>query len=190
MVTNDSQRALRELESGNFARAGDYYTQASYQSLSQNSIIDRNTHQIGSGLDNLLRASLAYHRGGYDSRSQNRCHQGVAIARGFSELLDDSKAVAVIQEYIADFHGIGGLDGADDEYQSTLDHLDAAGIEYTHSYHSSPLSDGIISFSKYIFELADVKSEIEFEVIYDFANRVRYKKANMEKLLGEIDDPR
>lgn len=118
MTQNYAKSALESSESGDFAEAGDYYTQAAYQALAHNVITAGNGHQVGGGLDRLLRAALCYQRASLPSRARNRSEQGVLITRDLQQnVITDEKRSAVLQKFIADFHGIGNLEGADQAYQ-------------------------------------------------------------------------
>lgn len=178
-----SKRGRKQLEEGDFEQAGNNFTQASYQSLAHDSIAKANDHQIGAGLELMLRAALAYQRGGHTVRCRNRCEQGILITKDLQEhVVSDDKRKAVLQEYIADFHGIGRLEGTDQAYQEALDWLEEAELEYTISFHSSQISDTIIEFTLYLIQFVETKPDNELEIPYDFAGRVTYKRDVIDEL--------
>lgn len=188
MTTDDSHRALELTRGGEFAEAGDCYTQAAYDALAHDGITTGNEHQIGDGLDALLRAALSYRRAGVPDRCVNRCEQGILIASDLrSYVVDDDRKRAVLQEYVADFRGLGGMEEADRAYQETLDLLAEADVEYSTSLHTSPIADRIIGFTMYVSQWAETELSDELEVQYDFASRVRFKRDEMAGIIRSLE---
>lgn len=186
MAEEFAEKALTLTKRGAFEDAGDHYTQAAYQSLAHDAITTESEHQIGAGLERLLRAALCYRRAALPTRCRNRCEQGILIATDLQhDTVTAAPKVAVLQEYIADFHGLGGIDGADRAYRETLEQLTDAGIEYSTSLHSSPLADSIIEFTRYLSQWAEPDESLE--LVYDFAGRVSYKRREMNRILEAID---
>lgn len=187
MDENYSREGRDALNEGDFETGGDYYTQAAYQALALNSITKRSEHQIGGGLKYLHRAAVSYRRGGHTKRCQNRCKQGILITEDLLEnVVSDERKRAVLQEFIADFHGIGGLDGADEVYQETVRQYEDVDLAYTISYHSPPISDAIIEASQYLFKISDMRPGDEVEVPFDFKGRVLFKKNNIDSIVESI----
>lgn len=185
MPPDYTKQAIEHVDDGEFAVAGDYYTQAAYQILAHNSVRTGHVRQIGGGLDRLLRAALLYRVADEVDRCRNRSKQGILIAEDLrDEVVDDEREQAMLQEYIADFHGIGGLDGADQAYQDALDRLEAAGLEYTISFHSSPIADGVITFTRYLVGNSEPEPDDDLELTYDFAGRVAYKREAIDHLVA------
>lgn len=187
MSQNYAKSAFESSKSGDFAEAGDYYTQAAYQALAHDAITAGNDHQVGGGLDRLLRAALCYQRASLPSRARNRSEQGVLITRDLQQnVITDEKRSAVLQEFVADFHGIGNLEGADQAYRDALEKLAAADVEYTVSFHSVPIADSIIGFSRYLVQFAEREPDVE--LIYDFAGRVAFKRDEMETIVRSVSN--
>ena len=188
MTSNYYAKGLDAMKQGDFVAAGDFYTQSSYSRLSHNAIRDDNDRQVGGGLHSLLRAAINYRRGDHMERCRNRCEQGLLISRDLEQnVISDSKRLAVLQEFIADFHAVGGIDGMDEAYQEALKRLDDADLEYTISFHSSNLSDNIISFTLFLFQWAEENVEEHLETQYDFAGRVEYKRTHMDEILYYLE---
>jgi len=175
------------LEQERFEEAGTIYTVTAYRTLGHREMANGDDRQISGGLDRLLRATLSYRRAGRMDRCQNRAEQGILIARDIQEnVVEDPRRVAVLQEFIADFHGISGLEGYQQAYDDTLVKLRDADLEYSTSFLSSPLADKIIGFTFYLEQFAD--NEIgEVAIQFDFADRVRYKKREMQGIRASID---
>jgi hypothetical protein len=179
-MTDYYEKAHEHRDRGQFGVAADNYTQLAYQRLPDGAITGGAIGTASGGLEALLFAGFCYQISGTGRRATNRCEQGILIAEDLKQyVVSDSKEKAVIQEYIADFHGVGRLDGRDDAYQQALEELHDADLDYTVSYHSSPISDKIITFTKFISQWADRKPDDEKEIPFDFAGRVSYKRDNI-----------
>lgn len=187
MTVDYATEAHGLIDEGEFEEAGNLYTQASYQALSTGSVTSGDDHQIGAGLDALLRAALCYERAGSHERCRNRSEQGILVATDLQNaVLTDERRIAVLQEFVADFHGLGGLNGVKGAYQKALDDYEDAGIDYTIEYHSSPTADRIIGFTKYLVQWAENGPDEDVELVYDFAGRVKYKRREIEGIISSI----
>lgn len=189
MSTDYAGQALALVDQREFAQAGDYYTMGAYQALANGAVDPGNDHQIGAGLDRLLRAALCYRRAGRPGRCHNRAEQGVLIARDLRQhVATGPRRSAVLGEFVADFHGIGSLDGREEAYREALALLADAELEYTTSFHSSPIADAIVGFTRYLVQFAPREPDDSLELIYDFAGRVAYKREEMAAIVATLDD--
>lgn len=189
MAESYLQDAWDHLDNGEVSLAGDFFTQAAYQAFAHDAISEGRDQQVAYGLDGVLRAALCYRRAGSIDRCANRCRQGILVTEDLqANVIEDPRRIAVLQEFVADFHALGEFDGTDAAYESALEQLQAVDLEYTISFHSVPISDSIIGFTQYIVQFAEEEPDEDLELIYDFAGRVAYKREHMGDIVASLGE--
>jgi hypothetical protein len=125
-------QADRKRRKKEFEIAGNEYTVAAYTALGKSEL--RGTADISRGLSCLMSAAVCYRLHNEPARGANRCKQGILIGEDLRDnTFEDDLAQGAMWEHIGDFRTIGGLDGADDAYESARTLYSASGnpMEYT-----------------------------------------------------------
>jgi len=169
-------------DEGEFELAGEHYTYRAYDSLSDPLSVEH-------GLDAMLRAALNYRLAGIADRAKNRSQQGVLIAQDIrAHVLDDLQEKTLVQEFIADFHAIGRLEGTIEAYEEAIEMYENAGIATNPGLMSNGICDKIMMFTKYLAEGSE-KFEVE-EIdgpLFPHTTRVEFKMRNMDSLIDSME---
>jgi hypothetical protein len=115
-------------------RAGDEFTRAAWLSLADPrpdaglSPFDTDDRGwVGEGLRWLVVAAVAYRVAGRDGRASRRGVEGIAVARDLQGALSAPAQRACLDEFVADFRVVAGMDGAEDAYRDAEDAYRDAG---------------------------------------------------------------
>lgn len=174
--------ALDYAKRGEFELAGEQYTRAAYESLAAGFIAE-------DALDYMLRAALNYRLAGSMTRAENRCRQGILIGQDL-QARDNygSSEETLIQEFIADFHAVGRLEGATVAYETAIQMYEENGIENDPGLTHNGICDRAMGFFKYLTADLDDFAPEEYEETGGFhTSRVAYKMEHMDSLIESFE---
>jgi len=141
--------AVAALADRSYEAAGDAYTRAAWRGLAEpregRSPFDADEKGwVGGALGRLATAAVAYRVAGQAPRAKRRSVEGVAIARDLGIALDHPVQAACLDEFVADFRAVGGLDDPEDAYrEAAAAYRDAAeAIEDPREWATTPLFEG------------------------------------------------
>lgn len=142
--------AVAALGDRNYGAAGDGYTRAAWRGLAepregQSPFEADQKGWIGDPLARLATAGVAYRVAGHAPRAKRRGAEGIAIVGDLGTALDHPAQAACLDECIADFRAVGGLDGADDAYRKAAGaYEDAAdAVEDPRTWATTPLFEAV-----------------------------------------------
>lgn len=146
---------------GEFGAAGDYFTQRSYQTLSDGGVRGKNLNRTGEGLYYLLHAATNYRKDGVDSACRNRCEQGILLCEDTLDAVSEEFNRGALHEFMGDLRTIGSLDGEEDYYE--------AGKMYTDfGYSTSMTSEPLFRWNLRFFDDVLTASHYEIEDYVDW----------------------
>ena len=126
--------------------AGDAYTRAAWERLAvprpgQSPFDADEKGWVGEGLRFLVLAGVSYRVAGLPERATHRAVEGAAVARDLQHALADPVQRACLDEFVADFHTVGSLDGTAAAYDDAeTAYADAAGsVESVQAVATTPL---------------------------------------------------
>ena len=141
--------AVGALAARNYVAAGDAYTRAAWDRLAApregQSPFDADPKGwVGRALQRLALSGVCYRVAGRDDRATHRARESVAVAADLESALTAPGQRACLREFAADFHAIGGLDGAGDAYDDAerAYREDAPAIEDPQTLTTTPLFQG------------------------------------------------
>ncbi|CAM2893030.1 hypothetical protein [Halobacterium salinarum] len=158
---------------------------------------------VGSGLAHLAASTAAARVAGTPARATDRAVHGVAAARDLRRAYADTHPAraACFDEFIADFHALGGLDGVGDAYEdAAAAHREAAGsVASPQTLATTPLFEAAAVPVK---QLARGQADGEIAVSWDdlhggdpgdpgafLAHRATYKRQRLPGLVeAAVDD--
>lgn len=195
--------AIASLADRNYTAAGDAYTRAGRRVLSgpraDSGPFDEDEHGwVGIGLGYLCTASICYRVAGQRHRGTHRAVEGVAVARDLAAVTDHAVQRACFEEFIADLHVAGDLNGVDEAYdEATTAYRDAgAGIDDPQRWATTPLFEAAATpLTQVARSLADGEIAIEWEQLHGsdpadpaafLAERARYKRRRFPSLLERV----
>lgn len=176
---NQADRKRRNKE---FELAGNEYTVAAYTALAKSEL--RGTADISRGLSCLMSAAVCYRLSNEPARGENRCKQGILISEDLRDnTFEDDLVQGAMWEHIGDFRTIGGLDGAEDAYESARKLYSSSGnpMEYT----CTEEFDAIITI------FARLASSVGYDTSWEKfqstqLERIKCKTAEFSSILGNV----
>lgn len=197
------KEADRIRESGDFGKAGNYYTAAAheYAGTVTEHVFPEPDHTYAA-LSELLRATTCYRMTGDEFRVQNRCELGTLLAEDYIEYIDDQDyregSFADLRrgawpEYIGDLRTIAERDDADEAYDRAMKIYESAGsdidIVCAEGEHM-----GLIRFFMSIrrglgHEIPrDAPEQLTLEPETTFPEWLEYKRERLPSLLDQLEE--
>ncbi|MFB6295824.1 MAG: hypothetical protein ABEH66_03165 [Halobacteriales archaeon] len=198
--------AVAALANRDYEAGGDTYTRAAWRGLAepregQGPFDADEKGWVGGALGRLATAAVAYRVAGRTSRAKRRGVEGVAIARDLGSALDHPLQAACLDEFVADFRAVGGLDDPEEAYREAAGaYRDAAdGIEDPRAWATTPLFEGAAATIRQVARgLADGEIAVGWEDLHGddpgdpeafLARRTTYKRQRfpglIERAVGE-----
>lgn len=188
-------------------RAGDEFTRAAWLSLAdprpaeELSPFDADDRGwVGAGLRWLVVAAVAYRAAGRDVRATRRGAEGIAVARDLRTALDAPAQRACLDEFVADFRAVSGMDGINDAYADAADaYRDAAdSVDEPRRVATSPLFEAAAAPIKQVARgPANGEIAVEWEDLHGsdpadpgafLARRPTYKRQRFPSLVDRVVD--
>ena len=129
-----------------YRRAGDEYTRAGWRVLSdpREGIDPFDADEkgwVGDGLQYLATSAVCYRVADEDTRATRRGVEGVAVAKDLTAGLEHPVQHACLEEFVADFRTVAGLDGAEAAYREAETAYEDAGraVDNPQAWGTTPL---------------------------------------------------
>jgi len=197
--------AVGALADREYERAGDAYTRAAWDRLAEPrdglSPFDADERGwVGRPLQRLALSGVCYRVAERDERAANRARAGVAVASDLEHALDQPAQHACLLEFVADFHAIGGLDGAADAYDDAeAAYRDAAdSVDSVETLTTTPLFQAAADTLRQVARgPANGEIAVPWETLHgpdpgdvgDFlAHRARFKGQRFPSLVERVAD--
>ncbi|PSP20312.1 hypothetical protein BRC62_00345 [Halobacteriales archaeon QH_10_67_13] len=203
MSTREEYRdaAIAALGERAYERAGNEYTRAAWLGLAEpredvNPFTVDERGWVGRGLSHLVTAAAGYRVAGADARATRRGVEGVAVARDLRGSADPVQR-ACLEEFVADFRAIAGLDGAVEAYETAAQayRTAAEGIDDPQTKATTPLFEAAAAPLK---QLARSQANGEIAVTWEdlhgsdpnqpgafLAHRAEYKRQRLPGLIEQ-----
>ena len=195
--------AVGALADREYERAGDAYSRAAWDRLADPreglSPFDADERGwVGRPLQRLATAGVCYRVAGRDERATLRAREGVAVARDLETALDQPAQRACLREFAADFHAIGGLDGAGEAYDDAEQAYRDAGdtVDDVNTLTTTPLFQAAAGLLRQVArgpangEIAvpweDLHGPDPDDVEGFLAHRARFKRQRFGSLLTRV----
>lgn len=203
MPTREDYRddAIAALGERTYEQAGNEYTRAAWLGLAEpraevDPFVMGEHGWIGRGLSHLVGAAASYRTAGKEGRATRRGVEGVAIARDLRTGADPVQS-ACLEEFVADFRAVVGLDGATAAYESAAEayRTAAEGIDDPQTRATTPLFEAAATPLK---QLARGQANGEIAVTWEdlhgsdpgqpgafLAHRAEYKRQRLPGLIEQ-----
>lgn len=195
------ERAVEALADRRYERAGDAYSRAGWAHLSNPrpdlSPFDADEKGwVGRGVRSLALAGVAYRVAGESARATRRSVEGVAVSKDLRNALTEPAQQACLLEFAADFQVIGGMDGADDAYETAASAYSEGDIDSPQTWGTTPLFEAAADPIKQVARsTANGEIAIKWEDLHGsdpaqpgafLAHRVRFKRSRFPSLLETV----
>jgi len=197
--------AVGALADRDYVAAGDAYTRAAWDRLAapraDRSPFDADERGwVGRPLQRLALSGVCYRVAGRDDRAESRARAGVAVATDLRNALDQPAQRACLREFAADYHAIGGLDGAGEAYDDAeAAYRDAADtVDDVETLTTTPLFQAAADTLRQVArgpangEIAvpweDFHGPDPADVGAFLAHRARFKRQRFGSLLARVVD--
>jgi hypothetical protein len=201
--SDNRQAGIGALARRAYETAGDEYTRAAWHRLAtpregQSPFDADEKGWVGMGLQFCCVAAVAYRVAGKPARATRRGVEGVAVAKDLKTALDEPVQGACLDEFVADFRAVGGMDGVEDAYRTAeAAYEDAAdSVESPQVVGTTPLFEAAAAPLKQVARsLDDGEIAVRWEDLHGsdpadagafLAHRASYKRRRFPSLLDRV----
>ena len=196
--------AVSALADRAYERAGNEYTRAGWQTLAAprddlNGFEPDEKGWVGRGLAALAVAAVAYRVAGRPDRGTHRGVEGVAVAQDLTNTLTEPVQQACLAEFVADFRVVGGLNDAQEAYESAAEAYTKLGDGIEPQYWgTTPLFEAAAAPIKQVARSnANGEIAVKWEDLHGsdpdqpgafLEHRVRYKRQRFPMFVEQVVD--
>lgn len=199
--SDNRQAAIGALAARDYERAGDEYTRAAWHRLAapregQSPFENDEKGWVGTGLGFLCVAAVAYRVADLETRATRRSVEGISVANDLKSVLTEPVQQACLDEIVADFRVVGGMDGAVEAYRTAESSYEGISVDGPQTWGTTPLFEAAAATLKQVARsLDDGEIAVTWEELHGsdpaqpgafLAHRASYKRRRFPSLIEQV----